>query len=80
MLKKVNNFGGSFDEDSQMKSIPIRLLTLINLLIDGTCEGGHRVRQAALTYKLLCITVERKILLKVTIRKKEKHQWLYTPV
>ena len=49
MLKKVNNFGGSFDEDSQMKSIPIRLLTLINLLIDGTCEGGNRVRQAALT-------------------------------
>ena len=49
MLKKVNHFEGSFDEDSQMKSIPIRLLTLINLLIDGTCEGGNHVRQAALT-------------------------------
>ena len=30
-----------------MKSIPIRLLTLINLLIDGTCEGD--VTQSPLT-------------------------------
>ena len=34
MLEKVNNFEASFNEDSQMKSIPTRLLTLINLLTE----------------------------------------------
>ena len=35
MAKKKNSISGTFDIDCQLKSIPIQLLTLGNLLIDG---------------------------------------------
>ena len=35
MAEKKNLFNGTFDIDCQLKSIPIQLLTLVNMLIDG---------------------------------------------
>ena len=35
MAARENNFHGSFDEESQLRSVPIQLLTLVSMLIDG---------------------------------------------
>ena len=48
MSSKVNKFDGTFDEDSQIKSIPIQLYTLISMLIDGPSVSS-RISQASLT-------------------------------
>ena len=35
MAEKKNSFNSTFDIDCQLKSTPIQLLTLVNMLIDG---------------------------------------------
>ena len=35
MAEKKTSFNGTFDIDCQLKSIPIQLMTLLNMLIDG---------------------------------------------
>ena len=43
MVEKKNSFNGTFDIDSQLKSISIQLLTLVNMLIDDpTCNTVNR--------------------------------------
>ena len=81
MLEKVNNFEASFNEDSQMKSIPIRLLTPINLLIDGTCEGD--VTQSPLTCSQIIMyncQIKKRTVLKTGyhLKKRETPVVIYT--
>ena len=47
MAEKKNSFNGTFDIDCQLKSIPIQLLTLVNMLIDG--PACTTVSQASLS-------------------------------
>ena len=49
IFRKEYGFEGYFDEDSQIKSIPIPLWTLMSFLIDGALNGGSNVSQAALS-------------------------------
>ena len=60
IFRKENGFEGYFDEDSQMKSIPIPLLTLMSFLIDGAYNGGSNVSQAALSCSQLVMYNCRK--------------------
>ena len=47
MAEKKNSFNGTFDIDCQLKLIPIQLLTLVNMLIDG--PACTTVSQASLS-------------------------------
>ena len=47
MAGKKNSFNGTFDIDCELKSIPIQLLTLVNMLING--RACTRVSQASLS-------------------------------
>ena len=47
MAEKKNSFNGTFDIDCQLKSIPIQLLTLVNMLSDG--PACTTVSQASLS-------------------------------
>ena len=81
MLEKVNNFEASFNEDSQVKSITIRLLTLIYLLIDGTCEGD--LTQSALTCSQIIMyncQIKKRTVLKTGyhLKKRETPVVIYT--
>ena len=49
IFEQQNKFEGQFDEDSQIKSVPVRLLTLMSFLIDGVCGGTNSVGQETLT-------------------------------
>ena len=49
IFQKVNKFDGNFDEDTQVKSVPTSLLTLISFLIDGECNNVSNYSQATLT-------------------------------
>ena len=52
MSLKTNKFEGTFDIDSQVKSIPIQLLTVVSMLIDGPYISS-RVSQPSLTVSQL---------------------------
>ena len=41
IFEKEYKFDGQFDDDSQMKSVPTTLLTLVSYLIHGECESNY---------------------------------------
>ena len=49
MILKKNSFQGNFTEDSQINPVPIHLLSLVSMLIDGTNVANKGFSQAALT-------------------------------
>ena len=55
MGSKENSFNGRFDMDSQVKSIPIELLTLKSTLIDGLSMSTN-IGQASLTISQLIVS------------------------
>ena len=56
LSSKLNKFIGSFEEDCQAKSVPIELLTLISMLIDGPFIHNRNFSQPALTISQLFLT------------------------
>ena len=53
---KSNDFDGSFEEDCQTRSVPIELLTLISMLIDGPFIHNRNFSQPALTISQLIMS------------------------
>ena len=60
ILQKEKKFDGSFDEDSQIKAVPMRLLTLVSMLIDGRQENTMAISQATLTCSQIIVFNCRK--------------------
>ena len=56
LSSKLNNFDGSFEEDCQTRSVPIELLTLISMLIDGPFIHNRNFSQPALTISQLIMS------------------------
>ena len=44
-----NKFVGSFNKDSRADSVPIALMTLMSMLVDGTTTENNVLSQGALT-------------------------------
>ena len=44
-----NKLVGSFNKDSQADSVPIALMTLMSMLVDGTTTENNVLSQGALT-------------------------------
>ena len=55
MSQKENKFDGNFDEDSQNKSVPVQLLTLVSMLIDGP-GMNNQISQSSLTISQLVLS------------------------
>ena len=49
MVIQKNKFVGSFKKDSQADSVPIELMTLMSMLVDGTTTENNVLSQGALT-------------------------------
>ena len=56
LSSKLNKFNGCFEEDCQAKSVPIELLTLTSMLIDGPFIHNRNFSQPALTISQLILT------------------------
>ena len=59
IFRRENNFKGYFDEDSQIKSIPVRLLTLMSLM-ELTLVGTMSAKLLFHVLSLLCTTVGKR--------------------
>ena len=60
LSSKSNDFDGSFEEDCQTRSVPIELLTLISMLIDGPFIHNRNFSQPALTISQVIFNDFRK--------------------
>ena len=59
IAEKKNSFNGTFDINCQLKSIPIQLLTLVNMLIDG--RACTTVSQASLSVAQLIFSSFKQV-------------------